>query len=80
MITTPLEVLVNSGTRWHVVPSTARACWVFLLVGIAVVISTAAQMASAGEVAVLPAIALVMGVLLLAASIAGLVSPKLRGH
>jgi hypothetical protein len=80
MITTPPEVLVNSGTKWHVVPPTARACWGVLLVGVVVVISTTVRMASAGEVAVLPAIALVMGVLLLALAIAGLVSPRLRGR
>ncbi|MCS7478481.1 hypothetical protein ACFFQW_18445 [Umezawaea endophytica] len=71
---------MNSGTKWHVVPPTARACWVSLLLGVAVVISTAARMVSAGEAAVLPVIALVMGVLLVVVAVAGLVSPGLRGR
>jgi hypothetical protein len=67
-------------TRWHVIPTSARACWLSLFLGVVVVASTAWQMNKAGEAAVLPIISLVLGVLLVALAITGLVAPQLRGR
>ncbi|HEX6340656.1 hypothetical protein [Umezawaea sp.] len=71
---------MNGGSRWHVVPTSARACWLSLLVGVIVTVSTTVRMVSAGEAAVLPVISLVLGVLVIALGTAGLVSPRLRGR
>jgi hypothetical protein len=71
---------MRNDTRWHVIPTSATACWISLVLGLAVVGSTAWQMNEAGEAAVLPVIALVLGVLLVALAITGLVAPRLRGR
>jgi hypothetical protein len=74
------EVPMRSETRWHVIPTSVRACWLSLVLGVVVVASTAWQMNEAGKAAVLPVIALVLGVLMVALAITGLVAPRLRGR
>ncbi|WNV85958.1 hypothetical protein [Umezawaea sp. Da 62-37] len=71
---------MRSDTRWHVIPTTARACWISLALGIVAVVSTATQMVSAHDVAVLPMIALVLGVALVGLATTGLMAPRLRGR
>jgi hypothetical protein len=74
------EVPMRGETRWHVIPTSAATCWLSLVLGVVVVASTAWQLNEAGEAAVLPVIALVLGVLMVALAITGLVAPRLRGR
>ncbi|MET1073236.1 MAG: hypothetical protein ABWY11_11375 [Umezawaea sp.] len=71
---------MHSENRWHVVPTSARNCWIFLVLGLVLVVSTSWRIADAGELAVLPLISLVLAVALVGLAIAGLVAPKLRGR
>ncbi|MFC4857247.1 hypothetical protein [Actinophytocola glycyrrhizae] len=66
--------------RWSFVPRTQGGCVLLLLVGILAVAYNSWQMAEANDVAVLPVIAVVLGVVVIATAVAGLVSPRLRSR
>ncbi|PRY45041.1 hypothetical protein [Umezawaea tangerina] len=71
---------MRSDTRWHVIPNTATACWISLVFGVLIVVTTTMQMVSGNGVAIFPMIALVCGVALAALAVTGLVAPRLRGR
>ena len=71
---------MRSQRRWTFVPQSTAACVLLLVVGIALVTYNLWQMAEAGEAAILPVIAVVLGVVTVVASAAGLVSPRLRNR
>ncbi|MGW4485069.1 hypothetical protein ACWEOE_14655 [Amycolatopsis sp. NPDC004368] len=70
-----------AGTRWHVVPRTAGLCVLWLVVGLALAVQAVVVLntGSVGEPALEVVVAVLGGVLAIA-SIAGLVSPRLRGR
>jgi hypothetical protein len=74
----PRRVLMRGDTRRRLVPPTPLSSWAVLLVGVAVLVTTVSRMASAGETAVLPMIAVVLAVASIVLGIAGLMSPRLR--
>lgn len=71
---------MSTERRWRWIPRTQAQCALFLLVGIILVGSTVYQMADAGEVAILPIIATVLGAIVIVLATAGLLSPRLRGR
>lgn len=66
--------------RWSLIPRTTASCALFVVAGIVLVAYDILQMADAGEVAVLPTIALVLGLAVLVVGVVGLVAPRLRGR
>jgi hypothetical protein len=66
--------------RWSFVPRTQRGCFLYLLAGIVITAFNGWQIAQDGEVAVLPMVAVVLGVAVVAIAVAGLVSPRLRSR
>ncbi|TDV35926.1 hypothetical protein [Actinophytocola oryzae] len=71
---------MNGENRWHFVPRTAGSCWLSLLAGVLCLGYAVWQMADAGEAAILPVIAAVASVMLIAVAVAGLVRPGVRGR
>lgn len=68
-----------SGNRFTLIPSSRPVGMLFLIAGLLVILSTGYQLASHGA-AVLPVVALVLGITVLVLAVIGLMSPRLRGH
>ena len=72
---------MSAGTRWHVIPRTAGLCVLWLLIGLAAIVQAALVLStSTVNQPALEVAAGVLGVVLVLTSIAGLVSPRLRGR
>jgi hypothetical protein len=67
-------------TRWHVVPKSVGTALLSLVAGVLVLGSVIWQMADAGKVAILPMVAAIAAVALIAVAVLGLARPKTRGR
>ncbi|MDX3195249.1 hypothetical protein PV458_43200 [Streptomyces sp. MN03-5084-2B] len=67
--------------RWHFIPATAALCWLFLVVGAVLLVSSILSLTGTDSRApVLTVIAAVAAVALIVLSAVGLARPKLRGR
>lgn len=66
--------------RWSLVPRTVSSCSLFILAGVVLVAYNILQMADDGQVAVLPVIALALGIAVGVVGVVGLIRPDLRGR
>jgi hypothetical protein len=64
--------------RWSFVPKSRVGCALLLLFGVIFVIYNVRQMVVANDIAILPAIALVLGLVIIATGLVGLLAPRLR--
>lgn len=71
---------MRSERRWTLVPQSTAGCVLLLLLGIALTIYNIWQLARADEIAILPVIATILGVVIIGTAIAGLASPRLRSR
>jgi hypothetical protein len=71
---------MRNGRRWTFVPRTQGGCALYLLLGLLVVGYNGWQLTKADELAVLPLIAVLLGLAVVVIAIAGLVSPRLRSR
>ncbi|WIX82728.1 hypothetical protein QRX50_19075 [Amycolatopsis carbonis] len=70
-----------AGTRWHVIPRTAGLCVLWLLIGLALAVQAVLVLSTSSvNQPALEVVVAVLGVILVGCSIAGLVSPRLRGR
>jgi hypothetical protein len=75
-----VEVSMRSRRPWTFVPRTQLGCTLYLLVGVVVLAYSGWQLERAGDMAVLPLISVVLGLLIIGVAVAGLVSPRLRSR
>jgi uncharacterized membrane protein len=67
--------------RWHVIPSTAPLCWLYLGVGAVLLVSSILTLARTdAQAPVLSVIASVAAVALIVLATVGLARPRLRGR
>lgn len=67
-------------TRWHVVPSTALLCWLYLIVGAALLVSGVVTLTGADGTPPLSVLSVIASAALIGCALAGLLRPGLRGR
>ena len=71
---------MSNRTRWHFIPETRTTSVLFLLAGLLLLVSAIWQLQGSAGTPVLLVISAVLAVALIATSLIGLLSPRLRGR
>lgn len=73
-------VKVAERTRWHVVPSTALLCWLYLAAGVLLLVSGVVTLIGADGTPLLSVLSVIASAALILCALAGLLRPGLRGR
>lgn len=66
--------------RWHVVPSTALSCWLYLAVGAVLLVAGVVTLTGADGTPPFSVLSVIAAVALILCALAGLLRPGLRGR